>query len=393
MISVKTLEKFHRTFAAIDLTAISHNLDQIRSRLHTGVKLMAVVKADAYGHGAVPVSRHIEDKVDYFAVASVEEALELRDAGLVKPILILTYTHAVWYQTMIERDITATLYNLDEARAFSDVALSCGKKAKIHVAVDTGMGRIGFAADEAGADAVKAIYELPGLELEGIFSHYACADCADKTAALEQTEVFDRFLGWLSDRGVQIPIKHICNSAASMDFDNQYDMCRVGIALYGLYPSDEVASDKFSLIPAMEVISHVVHVNDVPAGFKIGYGHTYEAPSARRIATVCIGYADGYNRCFTGIGYVLINGKKAPVVGRVCMDHLMVDVTDIDGVKVDTPVVILGEDQGAKITAEQLGEMSHSFNYEVICNFMPRVTRCYYIDGEPFEKDHFDKKS
>jgi alanine racemase len=250
-----------------------------------------------------------------------------------------------------------------------------------HVAVDTGMGRIGVQPDETGADLVLAVSQLEGVEIEGLFSHYACADCQDKTDAQEQTALFDRFIGLLEGRGVQIPLKHICNSAGAMEMDKQYDMCRLGIALYGLYPSEEVEK-KIALIPAMEVISHVVHVKDVPQGFKIGYGHIYEAPAKRKIATVCVGYADGYNRCLTGVGYVLIRGKKAPVVGKVCMDQIMVDVTDIEGVTVGDQAVILGKSQDACISAEELGAMCHSFNYEVVCNFMPRVTRAYYKDGK-----------
>jgi len=371
----------HRTFARVDLDAVSHNLLQLQSCMKTGVKTMAVVKANAYGHGAVTVAKHIADRVDYFAVACMEEAVELRDGGIDKPILILGYTAPACFAELVRMDITATVYNLAEAETLSSAACAMGKKAAVHIAVDTGMGRIGVTPYQTGADTVKAISGLAGITLEGLFSHYACADCADKTDANQQTVLFDRFLEMLEARGVQIPLKHICNSAGVMELDKQYDMCRLGIALYGLYPSEEVEK-KISLIPAMEVISHVVHVKDVPQGFKIGYGHIYEAPAPRKIATVCIGYADGYNRCFTGKGYVLIRGRKAPVVGKVCMDQIMVDVTDIADVAVGDHAVILGKSENACISAEMLGEMSYSFNYEVVCNFMPRVTRSYYQDGK-----------
>ena len=343
---------------------------------------MAVVKADAYGHGSIRVASYIEDKIDYFAVASIDEAIELRNGGIKKPILILSYTSPVLYDELIKYDITAAIYNLDEAKQLSEVAKSMSKTAKIHIAIDTGMGRIGFVPNEESADLVKEISLLEGINLEGLFSHYACADCFDKTDANEQTKLFDGFIEMLDKRGVTIPLKHICNSAGTMDFDKQYNMCRLGIALYGLYPSDEMDTTKISLIPAMEVISHVVHVKEVPVGFEIGYGHIYEAPEARKIATVSIGYADGFNRCFTNVGYVLINGKRAPIVGKVCMDQIMVDVTDIENVTVGEHVIILGENDGDKITAEDLGSMCHSFNYEVVCNFMPRVARFYYINGE-----------
>lgn len=373
---------YHRSFACVDLDAIDHNLCELKARLNEGVKALAVVKADAYGHGSVVVSKHIEDKVDYFAVATIEEAITIRDGGIKKPILVLSFTSPYQYEALIEKKITATIFNVDEAKILSDMAVKKGKKAKIHVPVDTGMGRIGFTPDEKGADAVREISLLEGVELEGLFSHYACADCEDKTDALQQTKLFDLFIELLNKRNVEIPIKHICNSAGTMEFTKQYDMCRMGVALYGLYPSDEVKKDKVKLLPAMEVVSHVIHVKTVPQGFKIGYGHIYEAPSERRIATICIGYADGYKRCLTGVGYVLIHGKKAPVVGKVCMDQIMVDITDIPDAKVGDHAVVMGKSLDAEISAETLGEMCHSFNYEVVCNFMPRVTRVYYKDGK-----------
>jgi len=376
---------YYRAFARINLDALTHNLNELKGCINEGVRAMAVVKANAYGHGSVRVSRHLEAQVDYFAVAGLDEAIELREGGIKKPILVLSYTSPYLYPALIDHEITATLFNTDEARALSEAALKKGKKAKVHVSVDTGMGRIGFSPDAVGADAVREIASLPGIDLEGLFSHYACADCADKADALCQTKLFDEFISLLEARDVHIPIKHICNSAGTMDFTKQYDMCRLGIALYGLYPSDEMDTEKVKLIPAMEVVSHVVHVKTVPKGFKIGYGHIYTAPEERKIATVCIGYADGYNRCFTEVGSVLINGKKAPVVGKVCMDQIMVDITDIPDVSVGDHAVILGENEGARISAEDLGSMCHSFNYEVVCNFMPRVHRVYYQDGKIIE--------
>lgn len=374
--------QYHRCFATIDLSAIDYNLSQLQERMMPGVRTMAVVKANGYGHGSVRVARHIADRVDYFAVACIDEALELRAGGIEKPILILSYTAPVCYEALIDNDITATVYNEDEVKLLSGVAQAKGKKAKLHIAVDTGMGRIGVAPTQENADMIARMAKLSGITVEGLFSHYACADCFDKTDKNRQTELFDAFVAMLEKRGVNIPIKHICNSAATMEPDKQYDMCRLGIAMYGLYPSEEVSREQVKLEPVMEVVSHVVHVKTVPAGTQIGYGHIYTATGSRRIATVSIGYADGYNRCLTNVGYVLIRGKKAPVVGKVCMDMIMVDVTDIDGVRVGDYAVILGKSEGAEITAEELGEMSHSFNYEVVCNYMPRVTRVYYQNGK-----------
>jgi len=376
---------YHRCFAAIDLDAIGYNLSQLQAGIREGVKTLAIVKADAYGHGSVPVACFLEDKIDYFAVSCIEEAISLRENGIRKPILILSYIAPSQYGQLLEYDVTTAIYNLEEAKLLSGLAVSRGTRARVHVAVDTGMGRIGVTPDVDGVRIVQEMSCLKGLDLEGLFSHYACADCADKEESLEQTRLFDRFIELLAERGLEIPIKHICNSAAIMQFEKQYDMCRLGIALYGLYPSDEVDREQVKLVPAMKVVSNVIHVKTVPAGFKIGYGHAYEAPSERRIATVSIGYADGFNRCLTGTGYVLIRGKKAPVVGRVCMDQIMVDVTDIPDACLGDWAVVLGRDQDAEITAEEFGAMSHSFNYEVICNFMPRVTRVYHKSGTILE--------
>lgn len=381
MTSNNNSDKFHRAYVTVDLDAIDHNLSQLKACLKDGVKALAIVKADAYGHGSVTVSKHIESKIDYFAVASLNEAVELRNNSIKKPILILAYTSPSQYTELVEHNLTATIYSLDDARVLSDVAVSMGKKAKIHIAVDTGMGRVGFMPTDENVDIIKQISLLDGIEIEGLFSHYACADCADKTESNRQTAVFDEYIKKLECAGVNIPIKHISNSAATTELENQYDMCRLGISLYGLYPSDEVDKTKVDLVPAMEVIAHVINVKNVDKGFKIGYGHIYETPSPKKIATVSFGYADGFNRCLTNVGYVLINGKKAPVVGKVCMDMIMVDATDIDDVCIGDNAVIIGKSKDAFLSAEEFGEMSNSINYEVICNFMPRVTRIYKKKG------------
>ena len=372
-----TEHEFYRSFAKINLSAIDHNLREIKKSLAKGVKTLAVVKADAYGHGLVPVSKHIQKDVDYFAVATVEDALELRENGVEKPVIILSYVSPLQYETVIENDITATMYNVEEAENLSALAEKKGKKVKVHIPVDTGMGRIGFMPNEDGVKAVRRISEMKGIFLEGLFSHYACADYEDKTESDKQTELFDRFISLLEKEGIEIPIKHMNNSAGTIENLKQYDMCRVGIALYGLYPSDEVNKDNMKLTPAMEVMSHIVHIKTVEKGFKIGYGHIYEAPSERTIATVSIGYADGYKRCLTGVGYVLANGKKAPIVGKICMDQCMVDITDIPDLKVGDKVVVMGKSGNEELSAELLGSMCHSFNYEIICSFMPRVIRIY----------------
>ena len=371
------MAEFNRSYAQIDLSAIDHNLQEIKKLLPDGVKTLAVVKADAYGHGLVPVSKHIESKVDYFAVATVEDALDLRASGIDKPIIILSFTSPLQYAELIEYDITATMYNLDEAKQLSDLAVKKGKKATVHIPIDTGMGRIGFTPDENGADAVEQISKMKGIYLEGLFSHYAMADYKDKTEALKQTAFFDKFIAMLEEKGIDIPIKHMNNSAGTMELPKKYDMCRVGMALYGFYPSEEMDKENVKLRPAMEVFSHIVHLKTVPKGTKIGYGQIYEAPDERRIATVCMGYADGYKRDLTGKGYVLIKGRKAPIVGKICMDQFMVDVTGIPDLRVGGRVVIMGKSGDEMLSAETLGAMCHSFNYEIICSFMPRVKRVY----------------
>ena len=373
---------YHRSFACIDLDAIKSNFDSLKSRVPSSVKTMAVVKANAYGHGAIRVAKELEKKADYFAVAVIEEAIELRDGGIKNPILILSYTSPYQFEALINNELIPSVYRYEDAEMLSQEACRLGKTAVIHIAVDTGMSRIGFKDSEKSADTVKKISELPNIRIEGIFSHFACADAEDKTCALGQKKRFDNFIAMLEERGLTIPVKHICNSASIIDFDFSYDMVRMGISLYGLYPSDEVKKDSVSLTPAMEVVSHIIHIKEIEAGTGVGYGHIYIAPEKRKIATVCIGYADGFNRAFSNKGYVLINGKKAPITGKVCMDQIMVDITDIKDAKIGDHVIIMGSSNGETVTAEQLGQMCESFNYEVVCTFMPRVMRLYYENGE-----------
>lgn len=369
--------EYHRSFVRINLDAIRSNFDALKKHLGNETKTMAIVKANAYGHGAARVANELESRADYFAVAAMEEAMELRDSGIKKPILILAYTSPCQFETLINKGITATIYNFENAKKLSETAEKLGKKAVVHIGVDTGMSRIGFADSEECAETVEKISKLPFIEIEGIFTHFACADSEDKTSAFRQKERFDNFISLLESRNINIPLKHVSNTAAIIDLDCHYDMVRMGIALYGLYPSDEVMTEKVSLTPAMEVISHVIHIKEVEAGIGISYGHTYVTKEKRKIATVCIGYADGFDRAFSNIGYVLINGKKAPITGRVCMDMVMVDVTDIDDVCVGDDAVIMGRSGNEEITAEELAAMCGTINYEVICTFMPRVTRIY----------------
>ena len=374
--------KYHRSFAKIDLSAIKDNFIALKALIPEKTKTMAIVKANAYGHGAVRVAKVLENMADYFAVADIEEALELRENGIENPILILSYTSSYHYEELIANNLISTVYSLDDARKLSQLAVEMNKKAYIHIAVDTGMNRIGLKDNDESIEIIRKISTLSNLVIDGIFTHFASADCKDKAFMHTQQKRFDGFLSKLEAEGIDIPLKHCCNSAAIIDSEYHYDMVRMGIALYGLYPSDEVMTDKVELKPAMEVISRIIHIKDVEAGEGIGYGHAYVTSEKRKIATVCIGYADGYNRAFSNKGCVLVGGKRAPVVGRVCMDQIMIDITGIDGACVGDRVIIMGEDKGGKITAEELGEMCGSFNYEMICTFMPRVNKIYYENGE-----------
>ena len=375
----KNIDKLHyyRSYASVNLASIRNNFDKLKALLAPETKTMAVVKADGYGHGAVAVAKTLEGRADYFAVADISEAKELRTNGIITPILILSYTSPYQYEEMVELDVTATVYSFADAKAISETAVKLGKNAVIHVAVDTGMSRVGFKDCKESAEIIKEISQLDNIVIEGLFSHYACADCADKSSALTQKKRFDDFIALLEEIGISVPLKHICNSAGVIDLDDYYDMVRLGISIYGLYPSNELNRATLDLEPAMEVVSHIIHIKEIDEGTPVGYGHTYVAPSKRRVATVCIGYADGYQRALSNKGIVLVRGKRAPVIGRVCMDQIMVDITDIDGAHVGDFVVIMGKNGDEFISAEELGELAGSFNYEMICTLMPRVIRTY----------------
>lgn len=368
------MAEYYRCYKEIDLDTIEKNFDALKSLTKEGVKAMAVVKADAYGHGAVQVAEKLKDKADFFAVATAREGVELRENGIENPILVLSYCAPAEYDLLLRYGITPTISSAQDARILGGKAVGLGINCKIHIAVDTGMSRIGVCDNENGITQVKEIAKMRGLTIEGIFSHFAKADYEDKTSADRQTKRFEDFVNKLEAEGVSIPIKHICNSAGLIEFDVQhYDMVRMGIALYGMYPSEEVQKAKVKLTPAMKVVAHVIHIKDIDEGTPVGYGESYVATEKKRIATVSIGYADGYNRSFSGTGYLMICGKKAPVLGRVCMDLVVVDVSDIPEVKIGMPATILGDG----ISAEDLGRMCGSFNYEVVCNFAKRVTAVY----------------
>ena len=373
------MNRYLRCYAEISLEAIGHNIREVKKRLPEGVKLLGVVKANAYGHGAVPVASYLENQVDYFATATIEEAVELRENGISAPILILGYVSPSQYGDLVEYDITQTIDSYAQALALEKEAARQNRKAKAHLAVDTGMTRIGFQVTEHDADEAAKIADLPHIELEGMFTHFSCADQEDKTYCSMQMEKYDKMTALLAERGVTIPLRHICNSAGIMEFDDhRFEMVRSGIITYGIYPSEEVKKERLDLIPALSWKSHVIHVKEVGPGIGVSYGATYvtEKPMTR-IATVSAGYADGYPRALSNQGCVLIHGKKAPISGRICMDQMMVDVTDIPDVQVEDVVTLVGTDGDETITIEEIANPAARFDYEMLCDISSRVTRVY----------------
>lgn len=385
------MKEYYRVYADIDLDAIYENVKNAKALLKKDTKMMAIVKADGYGHGAVEVARQIDELVDAYGVAILEEGIELRKAGFTKPILILGYTPKPLYPAMIRYDIATAVFTMEMAKEISDTAVAMHKNANIHIKLDTGMSRIGFAITKESKEIIEQIAKLPGIEIKGCFSHFARMDEKDKTKANEQFAKFTKMVNALEKDGVDLGIRHISNSAGIMEAPEvQMDMVRNGICLYGLYPSEEVQKERLPLKPAMELKAYVSYVKTLEPGVEIGYGGTYTTTKKTRVATIPVGYADGYSRCLSGKGSVLIHGKKTPILGRVCMDQFMVDVTDIDNVCVGDRVTLFGKDGDSCITIEEISAMAHSFNYEFVCDIGKRIPRVYYRHGKVIEtKDYY----
>lgn len=372
------MEKYFRTHAKVDLHAVLSNINEVKKRVGKSTKVMAVIKADGYGHGSTTLGKFLENEVDYYGVATIEEAIQLREYGIKLPILILGYTSPSQYLEIVENDITQTIYNLEMAKEISRIATECGKQVKIHIALDTGMTRIGFDANETGILAIKEISSLSNLVVEGLFTHFATADEIDKSYSKLQMDRYDNFVGLLEQKGIHIPIKHMCNSAGIVEFNHhRFDMVRAGIIIYGLYPSEEVDKNSIKLKPALEWKTHVINVKNVEAGYGVSYGKTYITKSKTKIATLSVGYADGYPRALSSKGRVLIHGEYAPIIGRICMDQMMVDVTHINNVEIEDEVTLVGKDGDKIISVEELANASESFNYEFVCGIGKRVPRVY----------------
>ena len=372
-----------RTWVEINLDALECNFDAVREELPENMKILAVVKANAYGHGAIGVAKFLEDKADYLAVAATDEALELRKNGVNCPILILGHIPYGDYDNIVKFNITPTISDFYEAELLSKAAVKAGVTAPLHIAVDTGMNRIGFPLNSESVKDIKAINSLPNVEIEGIFSHFAAADMADKAYTRKQVEKFDGFVKSLSEIGVDAPIKHLYNSAAIADLEKKYDMVRQGIILYGLRPSDEVEFNNIKVPqPVMSMKTRVVQVKTLPAGECISYGCTYTTEKETKVATLCAGYADGVTRVLSNNGEVLIRGKRAKIIGRVCMDQFMVDVTDIPDVEAGDTATIFGTDGEETISVDEIAKKANTINYEIICNINSRVTRVYMKNGK-----------
>ncbi len=374
------MKKFERVCANIDLDAVTSNFAVMESRLKPGTKICAVVKADCYGHGALQIARQIQDndRIWGYACATPQEAMQLRRGGILKPIMLLGYAFEEDYEDMVDYDIRACIFEKESAEAFAKTARMLGKTGICHIALDTGMGRIGFQPNEQSVETIREISEIPGLHIEGMFTHFARADEPDMTPITVQLERYQSFSKKLREAGIEIPIHHASNSAGLMRYpDANEDMVRAGITIYGLMPSDEVAGEMEELQPVMSLVSHLTHVKVLPAGSAVSYGGTYVTNGPTKIATVPVGYADGYPRTLSNKGSVLIHGRRVPIIGRICMDQFMVDVSELEDVKPGDEVVLIGTQNGEHLSAEELGNLSGRFNYELVCDISKRVPRNY----------------
>jgi len=378
---------YERGLAEINLNCILDNMEAMHKAIAPETKIVGVIKTDAYGHGANVIAHEL-DKLDYvwgYATALPEEAEVLINDGIKKPVLLLGYAFPYFYPLIVEKEIRSAVFTYETACALSDEALKQGKKAIIHIKVDTGMARIGLFPNEAGFEIVKKIHELPGIQIEGIFSHFARADEYDRTMTVNQLKMFETFTERIEEAGIHIPLKHCSNSAGIIEFkEANFDMVRAGISIYGLWPSDEVNHDLIPLKPAMNLKSHVIYVKEVPKGTTVSYGATYVTEDTTRIATVPLGYGDGYARKLSNIGEVLIRGKRFPIIGKICMDQFMVDITSCPEVIEGDVVTLIGKDGNEIITMEELGALSGRFNYEFACDINKRVPRIYIKDNKPY---------
>ncbi|MCK4619550.1 MAG: alanine racemase [Desulfobacterales bacterium] len=368
-------------WAEVDLKAIAHNIRELRSITNPKARFMAVVKANAYGHDIIEVARRsLENGAEALGVANIEEGIQLRKAGIDAPVLIFGYTSPIHVKKLIELDLTQTVYSYETSEKLSQAATAYGKKIKVHIKVDTGMGRLGLlrGIKDNSLSEVESISRLPMLELEGIYTHFATADKSDRSYAGKQFEIFMDFLNQLRIAGLEIAVTHAANSAAIINMpETHLDMVRAGISIYGLYTSEEVDRSIINLKPAMALKTKIIHLKKVPAGFKVSYGTTYETEKPTTIATVSIGYADGLNRLLSSKGRMLVCGQSAPIVGRICMDMTMLDVGEIPEIVMEQEVVVFGKQGNSSITVDEIASTINTINYEVVSTIMERVPRIY----------------
>ncbi|MBQ8280905.1 MAG: alanine racemase [Lachnospiraceae bacterium] len=371
------MERYYRTHAVVNTDIVKENFIKMKSLVPETTKTLAVIKADAYGHGSVKVADALKDEADFFGVATVDEAVELRNAGIENRILILGYASHSEYDILIKNNITPVIYRYEDAKLLNDRAEVFGKKVKIHIAVDTGMGRIGFRNNREEIECALSILEFPYIEIEGAFSHFACADETDKSFTKRQVDLFEDFIDRINQRH-KIEIIHIANSAGIVDFDEyRYNMVRAGISMYGYLPSSEVSKDKIKINPALEWHAHVTNIKTLYKGDTVSYGATCVIDKDTDVATVSVGYADGYPRKLSNKGSVIINNHYAKVLGRVCMDQIMVDITGIPDVTIENDVILLGKSNDCSITADDIAEECGTISYEILCDIGKRVPRVY----------------
>ncbi len=386
------MKTYTRVYAPIDLDAVAYNMESMKKNLAEGVGMIGVIKTDAYGHGAVPVAQAIDPYVAGYAVATIDEALILRRHGISKTILILGVTHPSRYEDAVREEIRLAVFTMEQAEALSETAVSMGKTAVVHLVVDTGMSRIGMQPEEECADMACQIAGLPGIYVEGMFTHFAKADETDKTNAENQLAKYLDFAEMLKKRGLEIPIRHCSNSAGIIDLPQAHlDMVRAGISIYGMYPSDEVEKTQVLLRPVMGLKSFITYIKTLRPGQEVSYGGHFKAEKEMRVATIPVGYGDGYPRNLSCKGHILVCGKQAPILGRVCMDQFMVDVTEIPEASVDTEVTLIGTEGKETILVEDLADIGGGFHYEIVCDIGKRVPRVYYRNGNVVgTKDYFD---
>lgn len=387
------MKTYSRVYAKIDLDAIAYNMEQMKQNIRPETKVMAVIKADGYGHGAVQIAEMMErwNYIWGFAVATLDEAVVLRTEGIQKPILVLGCVFPDQYMEMLKHEIRMNIYTEEMAESISRMAAREGKTAYMHIKLDTGMSRLGFGINEQSAETIKRISKMPNVNMEGIFTHFTKADEKDKSFTKKQIQEFVWMTERLKEKNVRFTYEHCSNSAGIIDVpEANFDIVRAGISTYGLYPSEEVDKTNVKLKPALALKSHVAFAKEIERGTPVSYGGTFVAKEKMKIATIPVGYADGYPRSLSNKGYVLIRGKKAPILGRVCMDQFMVDVTQIEGVSFGDKVTMIGKDGNEILPVEVLSELSGRFNYEFVCDLGKRIPRVYVRDGKIAEQvDYF----